>query len=71
MELELAGQEIGRYRIISLIGHGANGDVYLAEDPRIQQQVAIKVFQNDPSPSGKLKPRLSLGLNLPLGDGSF
>jgi serine/threonine protein kinase len=55
MELELAGQEIGRYRIISLIGHGANGDVYLAEDPRIQQQVAIKVFQNDTSPAAKVE----------------
>ncbi len=55
MDLELAGQEIGRYRIMSLIGHGANGDVYLAEDPRIQQQVAIKVFQNDTPPGAKVE----------------
>src|SRR5438034_1189365 len=49
--MQLEGREIGRYQILSLIGHGANGDVYLAEDPRIQQQVAIKVFQNDITPN--------------------
>ena len=50
--MQLEGQEIGRYQVLSLIGHGANGDVYLAEDPRIQQQVAIKVFQSETSPTG-------------------
>ena len=45
--MQLEGREIGRYRILSLIGHGAMGDVYHAEDPRIQQQVAIKVLMRD------------------------
>jgi len=46
--MELEGREIGNYRILSLIGYGAAGYVYLAEDPRIQQRVAIKVIQIDP-----------------------
>lgn len=46
--MELEGRELGNYRILSLIGYGATGYVYLAEDPRIQQRVAIKVIQIDP-----------------------
>lgn len=38
-------QQIGPYRIIHLIGRGGMGAVYLAEDPRIKRQVAIKVMQ--------------------------
>ncbi len=43
--MRLEGQQIGRYNFKQLIGAGGAGDVYLAEDPRIQQQVAIKVIQ--------------------------
>lgn len=35
--------ELGRYRIISLLGQGAFGCVYLAEDPILNRRVAIKV----------------------------
>lgn len=52
--MQLEGREIGRYRVLRMIGHGAMGDVYLAEDPRIQQQVAVKVLQNDTSPTSDL-----------------
>ena len=46
--MQLEGREIGNYRIISQIGYGASGYVYLAEDPRIQHRVAVKVIQIEP-----------------------
>jgi serine/threonine protein kinase/formylglycine-generating enzyme required for sulfatase activity len=35
--------EIGRYRVILLLGHGSFGRVYLAHDVDIDRQIAIKV----------------------------
>src|SRR5437588_8598239 len=43
--MRLEGQQIGRYYFRQFIETGGTGTVYLAEDPRIQQQVAIKVIQ--------------------------
>ncbi len=40
-------QRIGRYDIKSLLGAGAMGNVYLAEDPRIKRKLAIKVVKLD------------------------
>src|SRR5579859_4536789 len=45
--MRLEGQQIGRYRLSRLLGSGGAGEVYLAEDPRIEQQVAIKVVQGE------------------------
>jgi serine/threonine protein kinase len=42
--MRLEGQQLDHYQIISLIGSGGMGGVYLAEDSRIGQQVAIKVI---------------------------
>jgi len=36
---------IGKYTLIKQLGSGGFGAVYLAEDPKLHQQVAIKVFQ--------------------------
>ncbi len=47
--MRLEGKQFGRYRFERLIGRGAMGEVYLAVDPRIQQQVAVKVLQAEPS----------------------
>lgn len=38
-------QTIGRYRVLKRIGQGMHGVVYLAEDPRLERQVAIKVLK--------------------------
>ncbi len=40
-----AGQQLGRYRILRLLGSGAMGDVYLAEDPQIERQLALKTVR--------------------------
>ena len=36
----------GRYRLISSLGRGSLGEVYLADDIRQRRQVAIKVFDD-------------------------
>jgi serine/threonine protein kinase len=35
---------LGRYEIVSLLGEGGMGEVYLARDPKINRDVAIKVI---------------------------
>jgi eukaryotic-like serine/threonine-protein kinase len=39
-----AGQRLGPYEIVAIIGAGGMGDVYRARDPRLGRDVAIKVL---------------------------
>ena len=56
----LKGQTIGKYRILSPLGSGGFGTVFLAEDTWIDKKVAIKVPHKQGLDFGELlkEPRL-------------
>ncbi len=61
------GQIIGKYQILSSLGSGGFGAVYLAEDSWIHKKVAIKVPHRQNIDFGELlrEPRLLASLNHP------
>src|SRR5213595_3786195 len=61
------GQIVGKYKILSTIGSGGFGTVYLAEDTWIDKKVALKVPHRQGLDFGELlrEPRLLASLNHP------
>jgi eukaryotic-like serine/threonine-protein kinase len=61
------GQSLGKYRILSTLGSGGFGTVYLAEDTWIDKKVAIKVPHKQQLDFSELvkEPRLLASLNHP------
>jgi serine/threonine-protein kinase len=65
----LIGQQLGSYKIVSLLGKGGMGEVYLARDTRLDREVAIKllpsILAHDPEREERFKreARLQARLN--------
>jgi serine/threonine-protein kinase len=61
------GQQVGKFRIVSAIGSGGFGTVYLAEDTWIDKKVAVKVPHRQSADFSELlhEPRLLASLNHP------
>src|SRR5689334_20778945 len=41
---QLTGETLGRYHLLCCIGRGNTGETWLAQDPRLHRQVAIKML---------------------------
>jgi eukaryotic-like serine/threonine-protein kinase len=53
------GMEVGAYRVVRQIGSGGHGTVYLAEQPALGLQVAIKVLRRDLLGSAEMVARFA------------
>lgn len=66
-----SGQSLGSYRVLSPLGRGGMGEVYLAEDSRLGRKVALKLlpssFTNDAERLARFEreARAASGLNHP------
>src|SRR5690242_1934369 len=60
-----AGDKLGPYEILALIGAGGMGEVYRARDPRLNRDVAIKVSREEFSERFEREARNVAALNHP------
>jgi serine/threonine protein kinase len=49
------GQLLGDYKILSLLGEGGMGEVYLVEDVKLERRVAIKIVKRGPGSASILR----------------
>ncbi len=56
----MVGKDIGNYRIISLIGKGGMGSVWLAEDKKLKRKVALKLISEEFSSSPQVVKRFKV-----------
>jgi len=67
----VVGETLGHYRLIELLGAGSMGEVYLAEDKRLNRKVAVKLlpaqFASDPQRLARFEQeaRAAAALNHP------
>ena len=53
----MIGQTISHYKIIEKLGQGGQGEVYLAEDSRLDRKVALKILPQHLSERAELRER--------------
>jgi eukaryotic-like serine/threonine-protein kinase len=72
MNLSLpSGTKLGRYEIRSKIGAGGMGEVYLAQDTKLDRKVVLKilpgVFAEDEGRMGRFVCEIRIGMGLKAG----
>ena len=60
-----AGEKLGPYEILNLIGQGGMGEVYRARDSRVQRDVAVKICVQQFSERFEREARVIAQLNHP------
>ncbi len=53
----MIGQTLSHYKIIQKLGQGGQGEVYLAEDSRLDRKVALKILPQHLSERADLRER--------------
>ena len=56
------GSKLGRYRIVSSVGSGSMGEVYRADDTKLEREVAIKLLPEQLSGDRYHRERLEQGI---------
>jgi len=55
----MVGQTLAHYKILEKIGSGGMGDVYLAEDTKLERKVALKVLPAELAESDERRARFA------------
>ncbi len=53
----MIGKTLSHYKIIEKLGAGGQGEVYLAEDSRLDRKVALKILPQHLSDRAELRER--------------